>query len=118
MIVLHLVLVLSQMKTANGTLPPAGQWLFDRFCQDMDDNLREMGVGDFAVPKRMQKVGEAFYGRAKVYEGALADDNPVALPAAVARNVFGAAEPPSARGVSLPICRTWRRVFRNWTPMR
>jgi cytochrome b pre-mRNA-processing protein 3 len=93
MIVLHLVLVLRQMKMADGALPPAGQRLFDRFCQDMDDNFREMGVGDFAVPKRMQKVGEAFYGRAKVYEGALADSSPAALAAAVSRNVFGATEP-------------------------
>jgi len=98
MIVLHLVLVLRQLTKAHisksrGGLPPEGQRLFDRFCQDMDDNFREMGVGDFAVPKRMQKVGEAFYGRAKVYEGALLDENPAALEMAVSRNVFGAAEP-------------------------
>ena len=50
------------------SLPPVGQQLFDRFCQDIDDNFREMGVGDLAVPKHMQPVGEAFYGRAKVYD--------------------------------------------------
>lgn len=94
MIVLHLVLVLRQLTRAEGALPPAGQQLFDRFCADMDGNFREMGVGDFGVPKRMQKVGEAFYGRAKVYENALLDPDPAALEAAVARNVFGAAEPP------------------------
>ena len=47
MIVLHLVLVLRQLTRAQGSLPPAGQQLFDRFCADMDDNFREMGVGDF-----------------------------------------------------------------------
>jgi cytochrome b pre-mRNA-processing protein 3 len=93
MIVLHMVLVLRQLTLTHGVLPPAGQRLFDRFCQDMDDNFREMGVGDFGVPKRMQKVGEAFYGRAKVYEGALLDEKPEALEAAVSRNVFGAPEP-------------------------
>jgi len=93
MIVLHMVLVLRQLTKPHGALPSSGQRLFDRFCQDMDDNFREMGVGDFAVPKRMQKVGEAFYGRAKVYESALADDSPGPLEMAVARNVFGAAEP-------------------------
>ena len=93
MIMLHMVLVLRQLTKVHGTVPPAGQQLFDRFCQDIDGNLREMGVGDLAVPKRMQKVGEAFYGRSKVYESALADDDPAALEAAVARNVFGAPEP-------------------------
>ena len=41
------------------------QALFDRFCDDMDGNLREMGVGDLTVPKRMQAFGEAFYGRTR-----------------------------------------------------
>lgn len=93
MIMLHLVLVLRQFTKSHGALPPAGQRLFDRFCQDMDDNFREMGVGDFAVPKRMQKIGEAFYGRTKVYESALAEADPATLEAAVARNVFGAPGP-------------------------
>jgi cytochrome b pre-mRNA-processing protein 3 len=48
------------------------QALFDRFCGDMDDNLREMGVGDLTVPRRMQKFGEAFYGRAAAYDRAWA----------------------------------------------
>jgi len=93
MIMLHLVLVLRQLTKLHGALPPVGQRLFDRFCRDMDDNFREMGVGDLTVPKRMQKVGEAFYGRTKVYEAALADADPVALEAAVSRNVFAAPEP-------------------------
>ena len=38
----------------------------------MDDNLREMGVGDLAVPKEMRRMGEAFYGRAQAYRAALA----------------------------------------------
>jgi cytochrome b pre-mRNA-processing protein 3 len=92
MIMLHLVLVLRQLTRVHGSLPPAGQQLFDRFCADMDDNFREMGVGDFGVPKRMQKVGEAFYGRAKVYESALLDADPAVLESAVARNVFGKVE--------------------------
>ena len=48
------------------------QALFDHFCDDMDANLREMGVGDLTVPKRMQAFGEAFYGRAAAYDLALA----------------------------------------------
>jgi cytochrome b pre-mRNA-processing protein 3 len=94
MIVLHLVVVLRQMTRLHGALPPAGQRLFDRFCADMDGNFREMGVGDFGVPKRMQKVGEAFYGRAKVYESTLQEAEPAGLEVAVARNVFGAIDIP------------------------
>src|SRR5215472_9169530 len=79
MILLHLVLVLRQFTKWHGALPPVGQQLFDRFLKDMDDNFREMGVGDLAVPRRMQKVGEAYYGRSKVYESGLADDDATTL---------------------------------------
>ena len=57
-------------------VPAAGQELFDLFCQDIDANFREMGVGDLTVPKNMRQVAEAFYGRARAYEARLqADDS-------------------------------------------
>jgi len=65
-----------------------GQGVFDRFCDDMDANLREMGVGDLAVPKHMQRIGEAFYGRQAAYVAALAAADWESLIAAVGRNVF------------------------------
>src|ERR1700739_4248688 len=70
LLVLHLWMILRRIRTAN---PSANisQYLFDRFCDDMDDNLREMGVGDLTVPKRMQAFGEAFYGRSAAYDQAL-----------------------------------------------
>ena len=71
LLVLHLWMVLRRLKSvADG--PVLSQTLFDRFCDDMDGNLREMGVGDLIVPKRMQAFGEACYGRAAAYDLALA----------------------------------------------
>jgi cytochrome b pre-mRNA-processing protein 3 len=71
LLVLHLWLALRRLRSVEGGAEPS-QMLFDRFCDDMDANLREMGVGDLAVPKRMQAFGEAFYGRAAAYDLALA----------------------------------------------
>src|ERR1700757_4932293 len=71
LIVLHLAVALDRLA-ADPKLRQLGQSLFDRFCQDMDHNLREMGVGDLSVPKEMQRMGEAFYGRAQAYRAALA----------------------------------------------
>jgi cytochrome b pre-mRNA-processing protein 3 len=65
-----------------------GRALLDAFGRDMDHNLREMGVGDLAVPKQIKRMMEAFYGRAKSYESALASDDPAALAQALGRNVF------------------------------
>jgi cytochrome b pre-mRNA-processing protein 3 len=67
MVLLHLWIVLRQLKSS-GNAEELSQALFDHFCSDMDANLREMGVGDLTVPKRMQAFGEAFYGRSAAYD--------------------------------------------------
>jgi cytochrome b pre-mRNA-processing protein 3 len=88
LIVLHLVLVLRRLaRVQQGH--PIGQGLFDRFCQDLDDNLREMGVGDLAVPKHMRRFGEAFYGRQTAYLGALDAPDVQNFENALARNILG-----------------------------
>jgi cytochrome b pre-mRNA-processing protein 3 len=91
LIVLHLALVLDRLGE-DDTLRPLGQGVFDRFCRDMDHNLREMGVGDLAVPKEMRCLGEAFYGRAETYRAALAASGDQALVAALRRNIYGGSE--------------------------
>jgi cytochrome b pre-mRNA-processing protein 3 len=89
LIVLHLVLVLRRLAgTHQGRL---GQRLFDRFCQDLDDNLREMGVGDLAVPKHMRRFGEAFYGRQAAYLRALEAADERDFENALARNMLNKA---------------------------
>jgi len=87
MIVLHTVLVLRRLRGEPAPTGERAQALFDLFMADMDRSLREMGVGDTTVPKRIKRMAEAFYGRLGAYVGALdAGDRP-ALAAALARNV-------------------------------
>jgi cytochrome b pre-mRNA-processing protein 3 len=90
LIVLHLVLVLGRLGGAGERGAEFGQRLFDAFCRDLDGNLREMGVGDLAVPKRMRRFGEAFYGRQAAYVAALAADDPQHFEKALARNILQA----------------------------
>jgi cytochrome b pre-mRNA-processing protein 3 len=86
LLLLHLWLMLRRLKSvASGTA--LSQALFDHFCSDMDDNLREMGVGDQSVPKRMRAFGEAFYGRTAAYDMALTGGRE-ALAQAFCRNVL------------------------------
>ncbi|HXX02874.1 MAG TPA: ubiquinol-cytochrome C chaperone family protein [Xanthobacteraceae bacterium] len=87
LIVLHLVLFLNRLGR-DGAAAPIGQHLFDLFCRDLDDNLREMGIGDLAVPRKMRRFGEAFYGRQAAYRAALAAQDERALEKALARNIF------------------------------
>ena len=81
-------------------LPPMGpkiaQSVFDAMFSDMDINLREMGVGDMSVAKKVRAMWEAFHGRAKAYEEPLAAQEPNALAAALERNVWRGTEAPGA----------------------
>jgi len=88
LIVLHIVLLLSRLDRAGASARGIGQNLFDRFCRDLDANLREMGVGDLAVPKRMREFGEAFYGRQAAYLAACDAPDRQELEKALARNMF------------------------------
>ncbi|PWS36361.1 ubiquinol-cytochrome C chaperone [Falsiroseomonas bella] len=69
------------------------QAVFDAMFADMDVNLREMGVGDLAVGKRVKRMWEAFHGRAQAYEAALRTGDEAGLAGALARNVWRG-EPP------------------------
>ena len=95
LIVLHLAMVLDRLAQ-DPALQALGQGIFDRFCQDMDHNLREMGVGDLKVPKEMQRLGEAFYGRSQAYRKAWAASDDAPLVQALERNIYGAALAPEA----------------------
>ena len=64
LLVVHLALVIDRLAEGPESRE-AGQALFDHFCRDMDHNLREMGIGDLSVPKEMERIGQAFYGRAQ-----------------------------------------------------
>lgn len=86
LVVLHLWMVLRRLG-ADMDSRKLAQGLFDHFCNDMDANLREMGVGDMTVPKRMQAFGQAFYGRSAAYDAALAEGH-AALARALDKNVF------------------------------
>jgi cytochrome b pre-mRNA-processing protein 3 len=95
LIVLHLVLLLNRLAgtgETGGRRNKLGQLLFDVFCRDLDDNLREMGVGDMAVPRKMRQFGEAFYGRQTAYSLAMNADGERELEKALARNIFEASD--------------------------
>ena len=98
MVLLHVVLVLRRLRQGEAGERALAQGLFDAFCRDMDHNLREMGISDQGLPRHMQRVGEAFYGRARAYEAALDDAaGEAALADALARNVYpDTADVPSA----------------------
>ncbi len=91
LIVLHVFLVMNRLKDEAEEGSALSQSLFDLLFLDMDRSLREMGVGDIGVGKRVKAMVQAFYGRIAAYDAALSADDE-ALRAALARNLFGTVE--------------------------
>lgn len=85
---LHVLLLVMRMRDAGDRGADAGQDLFNTYVSALDHALRELGVGDVSVGKKMRKLGEALYGRMTAYEAPLRDGDAAALGAGLARNVF------------------------------
>ena len=91
-IALHAALALRRLKQLPEPGPEIAQDLADALFRHFDVGLREMGVSDTGVPRRMRDLAEAFLGRANAYNEALAQPGAArhpALAAALSRNVFG-----------------------------
>lgn len=92
MILLHLYMVTSRLKAdETSECHVMAQQLADIFFNDMDRSLREIGVGDMSVGKKVKKMADAYHGRLTVYAEVL--ESPQKLTDALRRNVYGTAEP-------------------------
>lgn len=86
MLCLHVFLVLRRLKEAPEQTEDFAQTLFDVFFADMDRSLREMGVGDLSVGKKVRAMSKAFMGRVDAYDRAL--DEGEGLAEALVRNLY------------------------------
>jgi cytochrome b pre-mRNA-processing protein 3 len=106
---LHMVVALRALRHLPEPADEVAKDLTDALFRDLDASLREMGVGDTAVPKRMKKLAEAFYGRAQAYDRPLSEGNVRVLAAALGRNVNGSDAPaPALARYTLEADRTLR----------
>lgn len=87
MLSLHLFLIMQRLKATEELGADLAQALIDEFFKDIDHSLRELGIGDPSVPKRMKKLAKMFYGRVASYEKALDENDKAALSAALTRNI-------------------------------
>jgi cytochrome b pre-mRNA-processing protein 3 len=87
MLSLHMFLFQHRMRHEQGAARDIAQNLIDDFFTDVDHSLRELGIGDLGVPKRMKKLARMYYGRTAAYGEALDKGDEEALKAALARNI-------------------------------
>ncbi|WP_256750788.1 ubiquinol-cytochrome C chaperone family protein [Mesorhizobium sp. Mes31] len=87
MLSLHMFLFQHRLRGEGAAAQEVAQVLIDEFFLDVDHSLRELGIGDVGVPKRMKKLAKMFYGRTAAYDDALERNDHDGLTAALARNV-------------------------------
>ncbi|MCU0839341.1 MAG: ubiquinol-cytochrome C chaperone family protein [Rhodospirillales bacterium] len=92
-LMVHAALVLRRLRRDHAATETTAQALFDLMFDDMDENLREMGVGDLAVGKRVKGMAQALYGRLAAYGEALDAGDRRGLADALVRNVYRAGVP-------------------------
>jgi len=95
-LILHALLVLRRLRRLPAPADEVAQDLVDALFRQLDRSLRELGVGDFGVPKRMKKLAQAVYDRAGRYDPALDAADETALAEALGRNLFDGARPARA----------------------
>jgi cytochrome b pre-mRNA-processing protein 3 len=87
MLSLHMFMFQHRMHKEIGPSRDIAQILIDDFFTDVDHSLRELGIGDLGVPKRMKKLAKMYYGRTAAYDDALDRGDNEALAAALSRNI-------------------------------
>ncbi|MGQ2989888.1 MAG: ubiquinol-cytochrome C chaperone family protein [Brevundimonas sp.] len=116
---LHALLLILRLRdedvTADGeqTSGPGGeaaQSLFDTYVSALDNVLRELGVGDMSMARKMRKLGEALYGRMVAYEAPLRAGDAAALTTLLARNVHGDETAPGAADLAKYAIEARRRL--------
>lgn len=93
LIALHAALVLRRLRPEGEAARPLAQALFDHMFADMDENLREMGVGDLGVGKRIKAMARGFYGRLAAYDAAITAGDRDGAAAALLRNLYRKSTP-------------------------
>jgi cytochrome b pre-mRNA-processing protein 3 len=96
---LHVLLVLRRLRALPAPADDVAQDLVDRVFSHLEIALREVGIGDMGIPKRMKKIAGAFYDRTRLYDPPLAARDAAALAAEVEGHLGLAA------GTLLPLAR-------------
>lgn len=87
MLSLVMILFFRRTRSSGTSGQEIAQEIVDTFFQDIDHSIRELGIGDVGVPKRMKKLAGMFYGRLESYSAALDAGDRAALAVALLRNI-------------------------------
>lgn len=105
LLILFLFPALERLRTGDAPARRTARFLAETFVTDIDDCLREMGVGDLSVPRKVKRAAQALGERCRAYRAAVESAAPTdALARELAATVPGLAEgPPATRALAAMI---------------
>ncbi len=100
LVALHLILALERLGQADVGDEDLRRETLETFITDMDDAMREIGVGDTTVPKRVKRAAAGVYARGVDYRTALADEVDGPLVAKLIEHVYAERAAPEAAALA------------------
>jgi len=97
LVALHAYIVMRRLKNIGEEGGQVSQDLFDIMFADMDKNMREMGVGDLSVGKKVKALAKSFYGRIKAYDDGIVEFEDAMLTESLKRNLYHEQVPTDAQ---------------------
>lgn len=101
MLCVHAHAIFHRLRGRGAQADQLGQATYDAMFAGLDAALREMGVADLGVGRRIKIMTHALNGRIQAYDAALASADAGELPAALRRNAYGTASPQDAQVAAL-----------------
>jgi cytochrome b pre-mRNA-processing protein 3 len=92
MICLHSYMLFRRLGQTDIAGKELAQSVHDRMFADLDRTLREQGIGDMGIGKRVKKLAKNLYGRIDAYETGFAGGSEE-LADALRRNLYASASP-------------------------
>lgn len=99
MVALHLFLVMHRLKGQGTAADARSRRLFEVVTSDFERSLRELGVGDQGIARRVTAMVGGVKGRLMAYDAALAIDQR-ALEVALDNNLYGTVPEPDPRDIA------------------
>lgn len=111
---LHMSLIINKLdqKLDEPKVSDLKRLLQEAMFDNLDLTLREIGVGDLGVGKKVKVMAEAFYGRIKTYQGILDQNDKARMSEAIHRNLFRQREMPgmAVENVTDYYFRQWQNI--------
>lgn len=87
LVMLHVALLARRLTAEGAGGKDLARGLIERMFAALDDDMRELGVGDLTVPKKVQAAASSFYGRLAALEAAFAEADAKGLEDVLTRNL-------------------------------